>query len=132
MIGRLTAFARRHPTLFLGLVSVGYFAFRIGRLLSAERRITGGEISLPLDDSFIYLQYARAIAEGHPFVYTAGNAPTTGATSLLWPFLLLPPHLFRFGPVLAIGWSLALGAMALVASAFLMARFGRALARTLG
>jgi hypothetical protein len=132
MIGRATAWIRRHPTLIVGLLSVGYFAYRIGRLLSAERRITGGEISLPLDDSFIYLQYARAIAEGHPFVYTAGNAPTTGATSLLWPFLLLPPHLFRLGPVLAIGWSLALGAMALMASAFLMARLGRALAGTAG
>src|SRR5262249_21316290 len=80
----------------------------------------------------IYLQYARAIAQGHPFVYTAGNVPTTGATSLLWPVLLLPPHLTPLGPTFAIAWSLALGALALLVSALLMARVGRALAGTLG
>ncbi|HVU04634.1 MAG TPA: hypothetical protein VHE30_22905 [Polyangiaceae bacterium] len=46
----------------------------------------------PLDDSYIHLQYARAIAEGHPFRYTAGAAPTPGATSLLWPLVLAPFH----------------------------------------
>jgi hypothetical protein len=101
-------------------------------LLRAERMITGGELSLPLDDSFIYLQYARAIAQGHPFVYTAGNAPTSGATSLLWPFLLLPPHLTPLGPTFAIAWSLALGVLALLASTLLIARLGRSLGGGLG
>ncbi len=132
MIARIAAFARRRATLLIGLLSVAWFSYQIGRLLRVERLITGGELSLPLDDSFIYLQYARAIAEGHPFVYTAGNAPTTGATSLLWPFLLLPPHLFHLGPLAAIAWSLALGAAALIVSAFLMARLGRALGGTPG
>ncbi len=85
--------------LLVGLVSVASISYQVGRLLRAERLITGGELSLPLDDSFIYLQYARAIAQGHPFVYTAGNAPTTGATSLFWPLLLLPPHWTPLGPV---------------------------------
>ncbi len=118
--------------LLIGIVSVAYVSYQIGRLLRAERAITGGELSLPLDDSFIYLQYARAIAQGHPFVYTPGNTPTTGATSLLWPFLLLPPHLTPLGPTFAIAWSLALGALALLVSALLMARLGRALGGTLG
>jgi len=132
VIAKLAALARRRETLLIGLFSVAFFSYQIGRLLRAERLITGGEISLPLDDSFIYLQYARAIAQGHPFVYTPGNAPTTGATSLLWPFLLLPPHLTPLGPTFAIAWALALGAAALLASVFLMARLGRALAGTLG
>jgi len=118
--------------LLVGLVSVAAITYQVGRMLRAERLITGGELSLPLDDSFIYLQYARAIAQGHPFVYTAGNAPTTGATSLLWPFLLLPPHLTPLGPAFAISWALALGALALLASAFLMARVGRSLGGPLG
>jgi len=118
--------------LWIGLVSVAYLSYQVGRLLRAERLITGGELSLPLDDSFIYLQYARAIAQGHPFVYTPGNAATTGATSLLWPFLLLPPHFMPFGPTFAIAWSLALGALALLASALLIARVGRALGGTIG
>ena len=132
MIGTIREFARRHATILIGLFSVAFFSYQIGRLLRAERLITGGELSLPLDDSFIYLQYARAIAAGHPFVYTPGNGATTGATSLLWPFLLLPTHMAHLGPTVAIAWALALGAMALVASVFLIARLGRMLAGTAG
>jgi hypothetical protein len=80
VIRTIREFARRHATILIGLFSVAFFSYQIGRLLRAERLITGGELSLPLDDSFIYLQYARAIAEGHPFVYTPGNAPTNGTT----------------------------------------------------
>jgi len=132
VITRLVDFARRRPMLLIGIASVAFVCYQIGRLLRAERLITGGELALPLDDSFIYLQYARAIAQGHPFVYTPGNGPTTGATSLLWPFLLLPPHLTPLGPTFAIAWSLALGALALLASALLIARLGRTLGGTLG
>jgi hypothetical protein len=128
MIARLLGFVRRRPMLLIGLASVAYLSYQLGRLLRAERMITGGEISLPLDDSFIYLQYARAIAQGHPFVYSPGNAPTSGATSLLWPFLLMPPHLTSLGPPFAIAWALALGALALLASTLLIARLGRSLA----
>ncbi len=132
MIGALSGFARRRAELLVGLFSVGFICYQVGRLLRAERVITGGELSLPLDDSFIYLQYARAIAEGHPFVYSPGNAPTTGATSLLWPVLLAPPHWFHAGRMLPIAWALGLGVVALCASAVLMARLGRALAGTSG
>ena len=111
----------------LVLLVVLVAAFHAGRMFRAERAITGGEISLPLDDGFIYLQYARAIAEGHPFVYTPGNAPTTGATSLWYPLLLLPPHLFRLSPSWGIAWSLILGFLGYVWSALLSARLGRLL-----
>lgn len=127
MISRLLDAARRRPLLLIGIVSVAVLSYHIGRLIRSEGAITGGELSLPLDDSFIYLQYARVIAQGHPFVYSPGNAPTTGATSLLWPFLLLPPHFTPLGPTFAIAWSLALGALALVVSALLIARLGRSL-----
>ncbi len=46
-----------------------------------------------LDDSFIHFQYARAIAEGHPFRYEAGEPRTMGATSALWPLILAPFYL---------------------------------------
>ena len=39
-------------------------------------------------DALIYLQYARNMAEGHPFEYVQGDAPTTGCTSYLYPALL--------------------------------------------
>ncbi|HYR51814.1 MAG TPA: hypothetical protein VET83_04300 [Candidatus Dormibacteraeota bacterium] len=129
---RIPRLVREHPYRVLGLLGLAWFFIQVLRLLRMERLVTGGEISLPLDDSFIYLQYARAIAEGHPFVYTPGNAPTTGATSLLWPFLLLPPHLLRLGPYAGIAWSLTLGAVALCVSAQLMARLGHVLGGTAG
>jgi hypothetical protein len=49
-----------------------------------------GGPAVPLDDAYIHFQYARSIAELHPFRYTAGAAPTPGATSLLWPLALMP------------------------------------------
>jgi len=39
-------------------------------------------------DAMIYLQYARNMAEGHPFEYVQGDTPTTGCTSYLYPALL--------------------------------------------
>jgi hypothetical protein len=42
-------------------------------------------------DALVYLQYARAIAEGHPYAYSAGALPTTGSTSHLFPALLAIP-----------------------------------------
>lgn len=122
----------RYAGLLLVFLVVGVTAFQVARVLRTELEITGGGISLPLDDSFIYLQYSRAIAEGHPFVYTPGNAPTTGATSLGWPLLLLPPHLLRLSPELCVGWALALGIAAFVASALLMAKLGRRLGGLVG
>lgn len=116
----------------LAILLVGVTAFHAGRVLRAERSITGGEICLPLDDSFIYLQYARAIAEGRPFVYTQGNAPTTGATSLAYPLLLVPPHLVGLSPSLCIAWTLALGLAGYVLSALLLARLGARLGGVAG
>ncbi len=84
-------------------------------------------MALPLDDSFIYMQYSRAIAEGHPFVYTPGNDPTTGSTSLWYPLLLLPPHLLRLAPEICIAWVLALGAAFYAASTLLVGRLGNRL-----
>ena len=49
-----------------------------------------GRPALPLDDSFIHLQYARRLAEGGFFSYVKGEGYTTGATSLLWPLVLAP------------------------------------------
>jgi hypothetical protein len=118
--------------IFLILAVIGVALVQLARVLGAERELTGGEISLPLDDSFIYLQYSRAIAEGHPFIYTPGNAPTTGATSLWYPLLLLPPHLLRLPPSLCIAWSIALGVAAFVLSALLLARLGRRLGGPVG
>jgi hypothetical protein len=132
MTGTLRAFLHRRGTVLLTLAILAVTAFHAGRMLKTELVVTGGGLSLPLDDSFIYLQYARAIAQGHPFVYTPGNAPTTGATSLGYPLLLLPPHLLGLPPSIAIAWALALGVVGFAASALLMVRLGRRLGGWIG
>jgi hypothetical protein len=76
-----------------------------------------GHAGAPLDDAYIHFQYARAIAEGHPFHFQAGEPATSGATSLLWPALLAPFWLvgFRDDAILWPAWALsfvALGALA--------------------
>ncbi len=49
-----------------------------------------GHAGATLDDAYIHFQYARAIAEGHPLRFQAGEPFTSGATSMLWPALLAP------------------------------------------
>jgi hypothetical protein len=49
-----------------------------------------GHPGATLDDAYIHFQYARAIAEGHPLRFQAGEPFTSGATSMLWPALLAP------------------------------------------
>jgi hypothetical protein len=49
-----------------------------------------GHAAAPLDDAYIHFQYARAIAEGHPLRFQAGEPMTSGATSVLWPAVLAP------------------------------------------
>ena len=56
-----------------------------------------GGPSVPLDDAFIHFQYARSIAELHPFRYGAPTEPaSSGATSVLYPFVLAVPWLIGF------------------------------------
>jgi len=49
-----------------------------------------GHAGATLDDAYIHFQYARAIAEGHPMRFAAGEPITSGSTSLLWPLVLAP------------------------------------------
>jgi hypothetical protein len=63
--------------------------------LLAQHAISGvlaklGHAGATLDDAYIHFQYARALAEGHPLRFQAGEPFTSGATSMLWPALLAP------------------------------------------
>lgn len=51
-----------------------------------------GHPGAALDDAYIHFQYARAIAEGHPLRFQAGEPISTGATSFAWPALLALPY----------------------------------------
>jgi hypothetical protein len=48
------------------------------------------EMGLPLDDSYIYLTYAKQFGRGQPFTYFPGGGYSAGSTSVLWPIVLAP------------------------------------------
>ncbi len=75
------------------LHALGYLALALalgGWAVHLTLKACGGQLVPPLDDSYIYLQYARAAAHGHPLRYTPGALPSRGATSLLYPLVLAP------------------------------------------
>src|SRR6185436_5918592 len=47
----------------------------------------------PLDDVYIHFDFARSIAQGHPFEWIPGNGYSSGATSLVYPFVLAAGYL---------------------------------------
>jgi hypothetical protein len=49
-----------------------------------------------VSDLYLIAQYAKGFAEGHPFQYNPGEAPTSGATSLLHTLFLALAHLVGF------------------------------------
>jgi hypothetical protein len=49
-----------------------------------------GSMGLPLDDSYIYLTYAKQFGRAEPFTYFPGGGYSAGSTSVLWPMLLAP------------------------------------------
>ncbi len=66
---------------------------------------TGGEWSAPLDDVFIHFDYARAIAQGHPFEWVAGNGYSSGNTSVTYPFVLALGYVLGFHDLALMKWA---------------------------
>jgi hypothetical protein len=60
--------------------------------LASMLTATQGHFVPQVVDLYLVCQYAKAIAEGHPFQYNPGEAPSTGSTSLLYTFVLALPH----------------------------------------
>lgn len=78
-------------------------------LARASIRAILGKVGHPgaaLDDAYIHFQYARALAEGHPLRFQAGEPISTGATSFAWPAVLALPYAvgFRGESILWITW----------------------------
>jgi hypothetical protein len=109
LVERAKTELRRHA-LRLSIV-----AFLATCTLRSVLAATGGEPAVPLDDSFIHFQYARSFWEGRGFSYTPGATPAPGATSLLWPLLLMVPYGFGLRGELVIIAAWAFGFAALVA-----------------
>ena len=64
---------------------------------------TGGAFPAPLDDVYIHFDYARALAQGSPFAWLAGQGYSSGETAPLYAWVLSLGWLvgFRGG---ALGW----------------------------
>ncbi|MBI4778403.1 hypothetical protein HY792_05745, partial [Candidatus Desantisbacteria bacterium] len=88
---------------------------------------TDGHLAPPLDDTFIFLQYAKQICHGAAFQYNTGDSLTTGATSLLYPFILSIGFLSGLGKTGILAFSLGLGLVFLIVSSILIFNIGRRL-----
>ena len=78
-------------------------------------------------DLYLVCQYARAMAEGHPFQYNPGEAPSTGATSLLHTSLLAGAHALGARGEGLIAFAIVTGGAFFLASIALAGRIGRLL-----
>ena len=85
----------------------GYFfaALVVAAVLSAAALGTGLEWAqtapgFPLDDTWIHLQFARNLAEGHGFSFNAG-VPSSGSTAPLWTLALSVPLALGVPPIVA-------------------------------
>jgi len=76
------------------LTAVGFLAvFQISVYwLTGMVSSTDGSMPLPQPDTLLYCQAARRVVEGHPFSYSRGEKPSTGTTSVIYPFVLAIPH----------------------------------------
>ena len=99
MIIRTTASQRLKILLFLGALQILAYYF-VGAMLTPRPF----SVACPQPDTLLYCQSAKQIALGQPFVFSPGEAPSTGCTSHLYPFLLAVPYLLGLkGATLLLG-----------------------------
>ena len=79
---------RARPWLPAALLVV--LALAIAWAFAATTLHVAGPMGLPLDDSYIYLTYAKQFGRAQPFTYFPGGGYSAGSTSVLWPMLLAP------------------------------------------
>lgn len=87
--GRALRLLTRAAPVGVPTLIVAFFTLR-----AVLRRV--GHAAAALDDTYIHFQYARAMVEGHPMRFQAGEPISTGATSQLWPAVLAPFYAMGF------------------------------------
>ena len=96
---RTTPSQRLKILLFLGGLQILAYYF-VGSMLTPRPF----SVACPQPDTLLYCQSAKQIALGHPFIFSPGEAPSTGCTSHLYPFLLAIPYLLGMhGATLLLG-----------------------------
>ena len=89
---------------------------------------TEGHFVAQVSDLYLIAQYAKAMAEGHPFAYNAGETETTGATSLLHTGLLAFAHAIGARGEALVAFAILAGAALYLASLPLAVRIAVRLA----
>lgn len=92
-----------------------YFSTQLGDL----------EMVMPLDDVYIHFQYARQLAQGQPYIYNTGEPATSGATSLIYPYILAFGYVAGFQGLNLGLWSMLVGCVTLILSMFAIYRLCR-------
>ncbi len=110
----------RAPLLVGILVAAGF----LGLMLWT----TEGHFVAQVSDLYVIAQYAQALAEGHPFRYNAGEAATSGATSLLHTSVLALAHASGARGEGLVAFAVLLGAALYLVSIPLAARIAERLA----
>ncbi len=117
--------ARRQRDVFLIVLAAALAAVTGALYIYINLYFTDGFLTLPLDDAYIFLHYARNFAAGHPLVYNLGDPSTTGVTSYLY-FLILTPLALIFRTPNALVWaSFVLNVVLYGASIWLFAKVAR-------
>jgi hypothetical protein len=121
MSGRVAP--RRAKQILAALAAAIVLVFLVSLLAATQ-----GHFVPQVSDLYLVCQYARAIAEGHPFRYNPGDPPSTGATSLLHTALLAAAHAAGFRGEGLIAFAVLSGALFFVAAVLCARRAGEALA----
>ena len=100
--------------------------------LFVTHNFSGHGAILPLDDSYIHLQYGWQAAHGQFLQYNPGDVPTTGATSLLYMLLLALGFVLGISRDTMPAIILFAGALCFAFAAALVADSARRLALRLG
>jgi hypothetical protein len=101
-------------------------------MISHAARLPDGTPALALDDSYIHLQYAWQTSQGYFLQYNTSDAPTTGATSLLYMLLLAGGFAIGITKQAMPGVVLALGGILFVVGAVLLSDLARRVADEAG
>lgn len=109
--------------LALILLAIGVVVAFLAAMLSS----TSGRFVPQVVDLYVVCQYARAMAEGHPFLYNPGDPPSTGSTSLLYTAYLAMAHAAGIRGEALVAFAILTGAGLYLASVFLARRIGRRL-----
>ncbi len=98
---------------------------------SFERALGGalGPWSAPLDDVFIHFDFARQTARGHAFEWSPGAGYSSGGTSLLYPFVLVPGFWLGLSGLNLMQWAAVVACVCVFGSLLALRRLFRGLPR---